>query len=480
MSGIRSEQMKATGVTAASYGDASHTITLTVDAAGRLTAISTNALGTAAAANTGTSGHTLGFLDGDNTFSGVETFSSQLVLSGTLTPTALSGDVNDYSPTGLATALDLRIDPNGATRNITGLAGGADGRVIILTNISLAWSFVLNSGSTGSTAANRFLLPGDVTVPPNATVALRYDGTSSRWRPFGRTLANTAVTAGTYGSASQSLTVTVGADGRLTGLAAQSIAVAKSQVSSTGTWSAAEIPDLSGTYSVKAGNTSLVTVGTVATGTWQGTKVGLAYGGTNADLSATGGSGQYLKQSSGGAAVTVGTIAAADYPAFVAAGASHAQGAVPDPGATAYTNTQRALLSSAAFAVVKGQPLGFLFTSTDESTSSTTYASLTTPDKVTINLDATQDVYVLYLAYQYATTAGWGGYQEVYLDGTGQTATETSASIISAGINQASFIFCKLSSLASGSHDIEIKHHTGGAGQTIHWDGRALYVFLAG
>jgi hypothetical protein len=56
------------------------------------------------------------------------------------------------------------------------------------------------------------------------------------------------------------------------------------------------------------GQASITTLGTVGTGVWQGTKVGLAYGGTNADLSATGGAGQYLKQASAGAAVTVGAI----------------------------------------------------------------------------------------------------------------------------------------------------------------------------
>lgn len=45
---------------------------------------------------------------------------------------------------------------------------------------------------------------------------------------------------------------------------------------------------------------------------WNGTKIGLAYGGTNADLSATGGTGQYLKQASTGAAITVGTIPTSD------------------------------------------------------------------------------------------------------------------------------------------------------------------------
>jgi hypothetical protein len=44
---------------------------------------------------------------------------------------------------------------------------------------------------------------------------------------------------------------------------------------------------------------------------WTGT-LGLARGGTNANLSATGGAGQYLKQVTSGAAVTVGTIPASD------------------------------------------------------------------------------------------------------------------------------------------------------------------------
>ena len=67
--------------------------------------------------------------------------------------------------------------------------------------------------------------------------------------------------------------------------------------------------DISSSY---VGQATITTLGTIATGTWQATKVGLAYGGTNADLSATGGTGQYLKQSSAGAAITVGTIPASD------------------------------------------------------------------------------------------------------------------------------------------------------------------------
>lgn len=54
--------------------------------------------------------------------------------------------------------------------------------------------------------------------------------------------------------------------------------------------------------------TDIVTLGTVTTGTWDATKIGLAYGGTNADLSGTGGASKVLKQLSAGAAITVAQL----------------------------------------------------------------------------------------------------------------------------------------------------------------------------
>jgi len=71
-------------------------------------------------------------------------------------------------------------------------------------------------------------------------------------------------------------------------------------------------PDASGTLALTSGSTSIITVGTITTGVWHGTKIGLAYGGTNADLSATGGAHQFLRQNSSGATIDVVQPALAD------------------------------------------------------------------------------------------------------------------------------------------------------------------------
>jgi hypothetical protein len=72
-----------------------------------------------------------------------------------------------------------------ATRNLTGLTGGAAGRIILLHNVG-SNALVLKNDVT-STAANRFLLSADVSLTANQSALLQYDGTTSRWRMIGGT-----------------------------------------------------------------------------------------------------------------------------------------------------------------------------------------------------------------------------------------------------------------------------------------------------
>ncbi len=110
-------------------------------------------------------------------------------LIGTLTPAAFGSSQDNYNPTGLATASTLRL-ASLASLNITGLAGGSDGRILTLHNVGASnWTLVDESAS--STAANRFALTGNQTISPDTSITIQYDGTSARWRVLSSSTAAT-------------------------------------------------------------------------------------------------------------------------------------------------------------------------------------------------------------------------------------------------------------------------------------------------
>jgi hypothetical protein len=103
-----------------------------------------------------------------------------LALSGVIAPPQITANQNDYNPTGVAAASVLQLSSD-ASRTVTGLAGGAEGRVVSLINIG-SQPIVLPDENTSSSAANRFALGANLTVAARQAAMLRYDGTASRWR----------------------------------------------------------------------------------------------------------------------------------------------------------------------------------------------------------------------------------------------------------------------------------------------------------
>jgi hypothetical protein len=103
-----------------------------------------------------------------------------LILTGIVAPPQITANQNDYNPTGAATAAVLQVSSD-ASRTVTGLAGGAEGRVVSLINIG-SQPIVLADESTSSSAANRFALGAGLTVAAKQAAMLRYDGAAARWR----------------------------------------------------------------------------------------------------------------------------------------------------------------------------------------------------------------------------------------------------------------------------------------------------------
>ncbi|MGM4906247.1 hypothetical protein AB8B21_05775 [Tardiphaga sp. 866_E4_N2_1] len=118
-------------------------------------------------------------------FTGVEDNQGTLKLSSFVTSTQITANQNDYTATDgsntCSTKTTLRLSTN-ASRNVTGLScGQAEGDIRIIHNVG-TFAAVLTNQDAGSTAANRFLLGGDMTLAADTSVTIRYDGVASRWR----------------------------------------------------------------------------------------------------------------------------------------------------------------------------------------------------------------------------------------------------------------------------------------------------------
>lgn len=95
---------------------------------------------------------------------------------GALSPSQITSNQNDYSPTSLAKSSTILLDVD-AARSITGLATGWYGRVVTLIGDD-AYPITLPAASSSSSAANRFNFPFDMVLQPKRAVVLRHNGTN--------------------------------------------------------------------------------------------------------------------------------------------------------------------------------------------------------------------------------------------------------------------------------------------------------------
>lgn len=183
-----------------------------------------------------------------------------IALSGDISPSQITGNQDDYNPTSLNTASVLRINSD-ASRNITGLQGGVDGRIIIIHNVGT--NDINLKNNVTSTTTNRFLIGADLTLKGDQSATFYYDGTTQRWR----LLAQGQATYASYQATPSDPTGTTSATVVMMGLAGAITPTATGRVMVIMSGDAGGTTLTAGTKEVRYGTGSAPTNGAATTGT---------------------------------------------------------------------------------------------------------------------------------------------------------------------------------------------------------------------
>lgn len=102
--------------------------------------------------------------------------------SGVVAAALAAGTTNDWAP-DLTNVARIEVAAAGAAV-VTGLAGGVDSRVIVVTNVGLN-DVTLYTESLLSVAANRFVSNGDTLLMPGLSALFIYSAALGRWTKLG-------------------------------------------------------------------------------------------------------------------------------------------------------------------------------------------------------------------------------------------------------------------------------------------------------
>lgn len=117
-------------------------------------------------------------------------FANQVRLAGDFTLVLDANNLNNIQATGGDEIAVLRLDATGTARSVTGFAGGADGRLLLVLNVGTADTITIVDQSASSSAANRVRTPnaGGLAVRYGGGALLVYDAVTSRWHSVAASL----------------------------------------------------------------------------------------------------------------------------------------------------------------------------------------------------------------------------------------------------------------------------------------------------
>ena len=225
-SGTVTLNLANTSVSAGSYGSATAIPTFTVDAQGRLTAVSTASIST-----------NLSFTDDNTTSASVALNGGTLSILGGTGVTTTANDSSDSLTVAIGQAVGTTADVTFNSVTVSGnLTVSGTTTTVNTETITLADNVILiNSNATGSASEDGGI---EIERGDDSNVTLLWDETNNRW-----TVGSESFVAGSF------------------------------------------IGDLTGTI-LTASQTNITAIGTIATGEWQATDIAVAHGGTGASTAA--------------------------------------------------------------------------------------------------------------------------------------------------------------------------------------------------